>query len=109
MAESGWFSSCASVEAISPRAVRRETCTSSDCSSCKARLGLLPFRQIADEAGEETLIARAHLADRELHRERRAILALADDDAADADDTALAGEHVAAEITVMGFAIGRRH
>src|ERR1700674_5616580 len=33
MAESGWLSSWASAEAISPSAVSREMCTSSDCSS----------------------------------------------------------------------------
>ena len=55
------------------------------------RLGLLAFGQVADEAGEEALVARAHLADGELHRKGRAVLALADDDAADADDAALAG------------------
>ena len=55
------------------------------------RLGLLPLGQIADEAGEEALVARAHLADRKLHRKGRAVLALADHDAADADDAPLAG------------------
>ena len=39
--------------------------------------------------------AGAHLADRQLHREGRAVLALADDDAADADDAPLAGREVA--------------
>src|SRR5215207_10175582 len=34
MAASGWLSSCARAEAISPIALRRETWTSSDCSSC---------------------------------------------------------------------------
>ena len=75
----------------------------------EAGFGLLPFGEIADEASEEALIARAHLADRKLHREGRAVLALADDDATDADDAALAGQHVSAEIAVVGLAIGRRH
>ena len=57
----------------------------------QARFGLLPLGQVADEAGEEAPVARAHLADRKLHRKGRAVLALADDDAADADDAPLAG------------------
>ena len=57
----------------------------------QARFGLLPLGQVADEAGEETLVAGFHLADRELHRKGRAVLALADHDAADADDAPLAG------------------
>src|SRR5581483_7759456 len=75
----------------------------------QSRLGLLPFGEVADEAGEEPLIARAHLADRELHRECRAVAALADDNAADADDASLPGAHIAIEIAVVAFAIGRRH
>ncbi len=75
----------------------------------QARLGLLALGQVADEAGEEAPIAGAHLADRELHREGRAVLALADDDAADADDAPLAGPQIALEIAVMRLAIGRRH
>ena len=73
------------------------------------RLGLLPLGQVADEAGEEALVARAHLADRKLHREGRAVLALADHDAADADDAPLAGRQVAREIAVVALAVGRRH
>ncbi len=34
MAVSGWLISWASVEAISPSAVKRDMWTSSDCSSC---------------------------------------------------------------------------
>ena len=65
------------------------------------RLGLLSFGQVADEAGEEALIAHVHFADGKLHRKRRAVLALADDDAADADDAPLAGAQIAVEIAVM--------
>ena len=57
----------------------------------QARLGLLALGQVADEAGEEAPVARAHLADGQLHGKGRAVLALADDDAADADDPPLAG------------------
>ncbi len=73
------------------------------------RLGLLALGQVADEAGEEALRADLHLADRELHREGRTVLALADHDAADADDAPLAGAQIAIEIAVVAFAIGRRH
>ena len=72
-------------------------------------LGLLPFGQIANEAGEEALVARSHFADRELHRKGRAVLALADDHAADANDPPLSGPQVAFKIAVMIFAIRRRH
>ena len=65
------------------------------------RFGLLPLGQIANEAGEEALVAGLHLADGKLHREGRAVLALADDDAADADDAALAGAQIALEIAVV--------
>ena len=57
----------------------------------QARLGLLALGQVADEAGEKALLAGSHLADRQLHRKGRAVLALADHDAADADDAPLAG------------------
>ena len=63
--------------------------------------GLLPLGQVADEAGEEAPVAGSHLADRQLHREGRAVLALADHDPADADDAPLAGAAVALEIAVM--------
>ena len=73
------------------------------------RLGLLPLAEVADEAGEEAPRRRVHLADGELDREGRAVLALGDDDAADADDPLFAGAQVAAEIAVMLLAIGIRH
>ena len=65
------------------------------------RLGLLPLGEVADEAGEEALLARPHLADRELHGEGRAVLALADDHAVDADDALLARGEIAWDVAVM--------
>ena len=61
------------------------------------RFGLLPLGQIADEAGEEA--AGRPTASRRLraHREGRAVLALAGDHAADADDALLAGGEIARE------------
>jgi hypothetical protein len=73
------------------------------------RFGLLPLGQIADEAGEVALLAGLHLADTELERKGRTVLAFADHHAADADDAPLAGGPVAIEIAVVTFAIGRRH
>ncbi len=61
----------------------------------QARLGLLALGQVADEAGEIAALAGAHLANGQLHGERRAVLALADHDAPDADDAPLAGGEVA--------------
>jgi hypothetical protein len=109
IADSGWLSSCASAEAISPIAVRREMCTSSVCNSCSRASVRWRLGEIADEAGEKTAVGGLHLADRKLHRECRAVLALADHDAADADDAPLAGAQVALEIAVVALAIGRRH
>ena len=75
----------------------------------QAGFGLLTLGQVADEAGEIPLPGGTHLADRELHREGRAILALADHDAADADDPLLAGREIAPDIAVMLRAIRVRH
>src|SRR3974390_1768360 len=75
----------------------------------QARFRLLPFGKVADEASEKTLLCGLHLADAELERKGRAILALADHHAADADDAPLAGCLVAIEIGVVTFAIWRRH
>ena len=52
-------------------------------------------------------VAGFHLADRELHRKGRAVLALADHHAADADDAPLAGGQIALQIAVVRLAIGR--
>jgi hypothetical protein len=73
------------------------------------RLRLLTFREVADESGEEALIARAHFADGKFHRESRAVLALADDDAPDPDDAPLSGPQIALDIGVVILAVRRRH
>ena len=72
-------------------------------------LGLLTFGEIADEAGEEALLGDFGFADRKLEWKRRAVLALADDDPADADDPPLAGELVALQVAVMILPVWRRH
>ena len=71
--------------------------------------GLLPLGEVADEAGEEAPVAHVHFADRELHGKRRAVVALPDHDAADADDPPLSGAQIAIEVAVVIFAVGRRH
>ena len=75
----------------------------------QARFGLLPLGQVADKAGEEASVTRFHFADRKLDREGRAVLALADDHAANADDAAFARVHIPAHVTVMVFTIGGGH
>src|SRR3974377_25242 len=50
-----------------------------------------------------------YCADRQFDREGRAILALADDYAANAYDAAFAGSHVALEVAVVMLAIGCWH
>src|SRR4249919_3889301 len=71
--------------------------------------GLLALAQITDESREIAIRARFHLADRQLHRERRAILALADDHTADPDDPPLPCCQIALYIAVMLLPIRRRH
>ena len=66
------------------------------------RLGLLMLGEVADEAGEIGLAAGLHLADRQMHRERRAVAALAGHDAADADDVRIAGASDSARCSRRG-------
>src|SRR5579863_8785426 len=72
-------------------------------------LGFLTLREIADQAGEEALLGDFGFADRKLEWKRRAVLALADNDPADADDPPLAGELVALQVAVMSLAVRLRH
>ena len=75
----------------------------------KPRLGLLMLGQIADKAGEVGRAAGLHFADRKMHRESRAVLALAGHDPADADDMPLAGGSVARQVPVMARTVGLGH
>ena len=70
---------------------------------------LLLGGEIPDEAGEQPLPVFTGLANRQLHREGRAVAALADHDAAEADDPALAGLEIMRDIFVMPVAIGLGH
>ena len=106
IAESGWLSSWASAEAISPSAVRRHQLR---LKLLKPGLGLLPLGKIADESGEEPGLARSHFADGKFHRERRAVLALAHHHAPDPDDAPLTCAQIACHIGVVIVAIGGGH
>src|SRR5215475_11768327 len=75
----------------------------------QVRLQLRAGREIANETGEDGRAAELHLADRELDRKDRAILALGLDLAPDTDDAFLAGASIAGEILVMLLAVGRWH
>ena len=72
-------------------------------------LGALALGQIVDDADENRLAVLLRLADRQVHREGRAVLALADHLAADADDLASAGAVIIVEIAIVLVAIRRRH
>src|SRR5581483_4067678 len=72
-------------------------------------LGRLPLGQVTDKTGKETAARRGKFADRELHRKGLAVFALSDDDAADADDAALARAQIARQIVVVRLAVRRRH
>src|SRR5713101_4724225 len=67
----------------------------------KPCLGLLMFRQIADEAGEVGHSAGLHLADRKMHRESRSVLALAGYDSANANDMPLSSSSIPGQITIV--------
>src|SRR3984893_4815110 len=66
-------------------------------------------RQVSDEAGEDMGPAKRHLADREVHRKDRAVLAPRLDFGADADDVLLADPQVWRQVAVMVLAMRRGH
>ena len=72
----------------------------------QSSLGLLALRKIANKSGKIALVARFHLPDSELHRKGRSIFALANDDAADADDAPLSCAQIPGEIAIVILAIG---
>ena len=84
-------------------------CTSSDCNSCKRASVFCRSVKSRMKPVKKRCSPDLHFADRQLHRKGRAVLALADHDAADADNTALAGILVALHIAVVVVAIGCRH
>ena len=73
------------------------------------RLRLAPFGQVAHDADEGMVAGLRRFADRELHREGRAILAPPHDLAADADDLRHAGREIGRDVAVVFAVIGLRH
>jgi hypothetical protein len=109
MAVSGWLISCASVEAISPSAGEPRHVRHFRLQLLQPVLGKLLVGQVADETCEVMAVSGAQFAHREMHREGRSVLALAHDDAANADDRRSPVLQVALDIGVVLLAIGRRH
>src|SRR5215470_10914677 len=75
----------------------------------ESRFRLLTLRYVADKASEKVTVARSHLPHRQLHREGRAVLALAHHDAADPDDSPLAGPQILLDVAVVILPVGRWH
>src|SRR6185436_15228623 len=68
----------------------------------------LNLGQITDKADKHFRAVDLRFADRQFQREGRAVLLLASDDAANADDALFAGIEIAVEVTVMlGPEMGR--
>jgi hypothetical protein len=73
------------------------------------KLGLLPFGQVANEPGEHAIIADPGLANRKFDWKGRPIAMAGRQHAPNPDDPTLTGTKVAFQISVMPFAIRRRH
>ena len=73
-----------------------------------AALNVLPLGDVVEKPGEEPPLLKLDFADREARRERGAVLAPADHDAADADNTLLAGLAVARQVGVVALPGGAR-
>ena len=58
----------------------------------RALVGCAPLGQVTDETGEHHLARQSNFADGKLHRKRRSVLPLADDDATDTDDSEMLDE-----------------
>ena len=71
--------------------------------------GVPQVGDIAGDAGEHALVAHVQFADREVHGEGGAVLAQADDLAADADDLLLAGGQVVVQVAVVLVPVGLGH
>src|SRR5215472_15809849 len=70
------------------------------------RLRLLTLRYVADKASEKVAVARSHFPHRQLHREGRAVLALADHDAADSDDSPLSRPQILLDVAIVILSVG---
>ncbi len=78
---------------------------------CSAGVAFEPFAlgEVANQAGEEALAAEVDFAHGKVNGKHRAVLALADDFAADADDSRVARGEVARHVVVMLRSIRLRH
>src|SRR5665213_1704601 len=110
MAESGWLSSWGQGGGHFTERAQARDVHELGLQILQPRLGILPLGQVANESREEPPgAARRNLADRQFHRKGRAVLALADHDAADANDASLAGGQIMIQIAVVAAAIRLRH
>ena len=66
-----------------------------------SKLGCLAVGDVADDPDKDPLVSVPRLTDREIHRKYGAVLASADDFAADADDFFLPGAQVVREIAIV--------
>lgn len=89
-----------------PIALTRETWISSDWSDFEPGLGLLAFGEVTDEAGKERMAVARRLADRQFHRKGRAVPALGEYHASDADDALFPRFEEAPDIGIVALAIG---
>jgi hypothetical protein len=72
-------------------------------------LGALSLRDVAHDAGEVARLAQAELADRELHGEGGAVLALSHHFAAGPYDLGLSGAQVIGDVAVVLAPVRLRH
>ena len=75
----------------------------------QGRLRLLSLGNVAEDAHEPLPSAASHFADRQVHRKGRAVLASADDLAADPDYLGLPRMRIVAEVAVVLAVIRLRH
>src|SRR5208283_1176989 len=75
----------------------------------KLFLSTLALGQIVDDTGEEVAPVQAHLADGQIQRENRAVLALTGYFPPDADDLLDARPEVSSEVAVVSLPVRRGH
>src|SRR5262249_24072425 len=73
------------------------------------RLRRLTLGYVADKAGEKGPVSRSHFSDCQLHRERRAVLALADREPSDSNDSPFSGPPVSLDVAIVILAVWRGH
>src|SRR5262249_33360340 len=73
------------------------------------RLRRLTLGYVADKAGEKVPVSRSHFSDCQLHRERRAVLALADHQPSDSNDSPFSGPPVSLDVAIVILTVRRGH